>query len=159
MHRGNPYPYHPTYWATEAWFFPGYVPWKLRLAFYPNNPPPWLLFPFGQSYVTEAGVVDDPADTIAYTMRTIIDGALVILQIGLWKEVVNGTPWAVWGMELEVAGQLWSRAGAKQLYPQRVVACDEFDFSIPMPPYQNSDPPLLNIRPATYAEGGSPWSL
>jgi hypothetical protein len=158
MHRGRPYPYHPLYWSTEAWFWRGFVPWKLKVTQLGTS-----FFPWDQWYATSPvisfeGEAPGDAKRMDY-VADVGDGTHYRrLIISLDKVDIGPTSYARWRMTMTDGGPGWCTAYALQPFPQRVVFVDSWDYTLPTPPYTCPTVPLIQCEPATYAEGGSPYS-
>lgn len=159
MHKGNPYPYHPTYWATECQFWPGYVPWKLFLNGFVTTDPALTPIHTVNGTVSESGSA--PGDATQIFWRWAIDPASGVdeLIVSLEQELISSVNYAAWVATVKSSGIM---VGQSHLF-------------LPSPRYSEQtggasiwgsthDPtpvaPLsqINLRGATYAEGGSPWS-
>lgn len=158
MHRGRPYPRHPTYWATEAWFWPGFVPWKLRLDTTVLYTEPWNQIPLDFGGISFPGYHDSKPLVMAYDFLILAGSPPLTLRVFLDR--VGAFPnWkARWRCEI---GRNWltveSTAYLIQPYPQLEVKADNFQYCVPVPPYTDTAGVTLHFRPATYAQGGSPY--
>lgn len=158
MHKGNPYPYHPSYWATECQFWPGYVPWKLFLDGFLSSDP--TMTPVGTliGEASEAGVTVTDYTQISWRWPIVSNPDADELIVSLEMEEISGSKYAVWIAQLRL---LSVPVGTAYLF-------------LPFPRYSESTggaaiwgtthdpvafPPhsQINLRGATYAEGGSPW--
>lgn len=158
MHRGRPYPRHPTYWATEAWFWPGFVPWKLVMYAGSFVDAPWDLIPPFWTGISDPGYHDSKPLVIAYDFFVAAGTPPVRFRVLLDRIGTPGNFQARWRGELcHIIGFPLSTAFAVQPYPQTVVELVSFDYSEPEPPYTYTDGPLISLAPANYAEGGSPY--
>lgn len=158
MHRGNPYPRHPTYWGTEAWFWPGFPPWKMRLDVTINPGEPWDEIPANFGGVSFPGYHDPKPLIMAYDFLIVAGSPPLTLRV-LMERIGNRPNYrAQWRCEL---GYNWtsiaSTAYLVQSYPQSAVDALLFTYCEPVAPYTYTGPVSLAIRPATYAEGGSPY--
>lgn len=158
MHRGRPYPRHPTYWATEAWFWPGFVPWKMKIAVGTLTVEPWNQIPPNFAAVSFPGFCQDPPTIISYEITVVGGSPPLTLRVYLERHGTFPDYKARWRVEL---AQNWifvmSTAYALQEYPQRVISVDQFDYCAPVDPYEYTGPVAMSFRPATYADGGSPY--
>lgn len=158
MHRGRPYPRHPTYWATEAWFWPGFVPWKMRLDAASNLGDPWDQIPAGFGGVSTAGHHDPKPLVIVYDLLVLPGSPSLTLRVLLDRIGSSPDYQARWRCEIAYDWvTVISTAYLVQSYPQTAVAADVFTHCAPGAPYSYTGPVTLHLRPATYAEGGSPW--
>jgi hypothetical protein len=157
VHRGNPYPRHPTYWATEAWFWPGFMPWKMYASADGLLAPPWNIMPPDWGGLSDAGVPSIDAKEILYTWTVTDVPWPFVLKVRCDKAIVLGGSKARWEMMIGDGTVVWSTAFLLQDFPQRHVYARFWEFCVPAPPYTSAAGPPIEVRPATYAEGGSPW--
>lgn len=157
MHVGRAYPYHPSYWSGMAWFWPGWVPWKVHCELGQVAPPPFSILPFPWSGLSGPGEADDDGAAIDYTIRVYPELEEPYLVLTLDRSDVLGVAYARWRCTLRDGGGAWGTAFLLQEFPQRVVSCPGFEYVVPAPPYTGTGGPEIRIRPATYAEGGSPF--
>ncbi len=157
MHAGRQYPYHPDYWSTEAWFWRGHVPFKLHAETTDVTVPPFSIIPFPWSALSDPGQPSDDRKSITYEIAVFPPAAYPALIVTM--DLLKSEPeWqARWRATLRDGGGAWGTAFLLQPYPQRVVLAERFDYVVPSPPYTGSQGPPIKLRPATYAEGGSPW--
>lgn len=157
MHRGRVHPYHPTYWGTEAWFWPGFVPWKLHLLMGTGAVPPWDVIPEGHMAVSLAGTHDSAPKEMRYHWDLNTDPQ-ARLDVLLDKWQFGGRIYARWRAIIEAYGVVYTAtATALQSYPQRIVSIDRFDDSLDVVHGIVVPGPPLILRPATYGQGGSPY--
>lgn len=157
MHAGRPYPYHPEYWATEAWFYRGFVPFKLKGTLTATANPPWNIMPPGWTGVSDPGVTSMGGKEITYEFAVFPPGAFPQLLVTMDKHILGSDSKARWRCTLSGSGGPWATAVLLQPFPQRVVLANGFDYSLPAPPYTSAVGPPLRFEPADYDEGGSPW--
>lgn len=157
MHKGRTYPFLPRYWATEAWFWPGFVPWRFLLHTTGPLTPPWNAIPTGIDLLSDAGDSSTNIKQPAWAFDASHDGFTCLLDLVLDKITDITGSYARWRLFISNGGPAWAVGIALQPYPQYVVNLPRFDFSLPTPPYTSPAGPLISVRPATYAEGGSPW--
>lgn len=157
MHSGRPYPYHPSYWATEAWFYRGFVPFKLHAETTGACAPPFSIVPYPWNALSDPGTVSPDCKVITYEIAIFPPDAYPALIVSMDLLVIDGDRKARWRATLRDGGGAWGTAFALQTYPQRLVLVDGFDYVVPAPPYTGAQGPPIKLRPATYAEGGSPW--
>lgn len=158
MHRGNPYPRHPTYWATEAWFWPGFVPWKMRLDVTVNYGEPWNYIPIDFGGISFVGSHAPKPLVMAYDFLVIAGSPSLTLRVLLDRIGTRPNYQARWRAEIAYDWTtVLSTAYLLQSYPRTVVAADTFQFCVPVTPFTYIGPVTLHLRPATYAEGGSPY--
>lgn len=157
MHKGNPYPYHPTYWATRAWFYRGFVPWKLKGTMTDEGCPPWNIIPEGWTGISDPGVIELNGEAVTYEFAIDPPNAYPNLYVTLDFSIVGNERKARWRCTVGSGGVGWATGFLFQEFPQRVVYANGFEYSLPAPPYTCDDGPPLRFEPATYADGGSPW--
>lgn len=156
-HDGRHYPFCVEYWATEGWFWPGFVPYKLvGLALPPLNPP-WNVLLIGWTGVSDPVQVSTDVKTVSYTFHPTGSMGGLVLVVSLDKIGVLESRQCRWRATIGDGVSWWATAYLMQDYPQYAVAANGFDYSLPSPPYTSDDGPNLQFRPATYAEGGSPY--
>lgn len=157
MHKGRHYPFHPDYWSTESWFWPGFVPWKMRAAELPIGV---TLFgcPFGTPVlISEPGEPSSTTKSIDYAFNLVATCLIKTFVVTMERTGSFGAYRASW----TVAATYWDDSIESQTmtqeYPQRVVLSPVFVLTIP--PVVPGPPITQHARffPATYAEGGSPW--
>lgn len=157
-HIGRNYPYLPEYWATEAWFWPGFVPWKLVASFDDTIILPWFRLTLGWTGVSQVYSLTDDCKEVTYqfplTLRNGDDGYLLVR---LRKVTISSVNKAEWYMVVIDDGVPFAEGYAWQPFPQRVVYVDTWDVGHDLPSGTDCLPPPLTIRPATYEEGGSPF--
>jgi hypothetical protein len=158
MHRGRPYPFHPTYWATEAWFWRGHCPWKMTVHFNGFTDEPWSFIPPGFDGLSDAGRHPLNPTEISYDFLVVDGTPPLTLTVTLDRIGSHPNYRARWRAFLR-ADYAWdySVAFGVQQYPQRIISIDQFDYSVPVLPYTSTAGPPLILRPADYATGGSPW--
>jgi|WetSurMetagenome_2_1015567.scaffolds.fasta_scaffold166890_2 hypothetical protein len=157
MHAGRNYPFAPIFWATESWFWPGFVPWKMHLLTRATTWFPYSLVPAGSEFVSGPMHCDDPPIEAYYDfdLNPVAD---VQIYIGLKKSIVLGARKAYWELAFCVSGIQLTFGELYQRYPQRVVYADDILQTDPAGPSGGPAGIIpVTFRPATYAEGGSPW--
>jgi hypothetical protein len=158
MHRGRTYPYHPTYWATEAWFWPGYLPWKMHFKMGTGAESPWDQIDEGYEAVSGIGQHNPRPNELFYSIPlslSLFPNLLLVVD----KWIFAGVPYARWRCGLIEYGPVEvSSALALQTFPQRIVAINKFDSCLSVQPYTSTAGPPLIFRPASYAQGNSPWN-
>lgn len=155
MHVGRPYPYHPNYWATEAWFWPGFVPWKMRLQVFDNSDPPWGIYPSGYGEVSVPGMCSSNNKVITYEFQKQSPAYGLILT--LQRDIFEGRYVARWQLDLVSSVVTWGRAVELQTYPQRVVFNRTWQYVYGSIPYPVPRAPRYQFDPAAYHVGGSPY--
>lgn len=157
MHRGKIYPYHPAFWTAPAWFWPGFVPWKLRATVGDTLPPPWNVLFDGLVSVSEPGEPSADYGSVEYLIPCPPLANLYQLVVTLDLHGTGANRSARWRMTIGQNGIGWATAFALQPYPQYLCKCESWDYTIPAPPYTSASGPDIVLLPATYAQGGSPW--
>jgi hypothetical protein len=156
-HIGRSYPYHPIYWSTEAWFYPGHCPWKLK-AEQIGSLPPFFGCVFGSpAAVSAPGEASELAKNVKYVFVVLYD--CLVTGITVWMESPPGFPHAVptWRCRFEYWDGSFQVLTKVQPYPQRVVHSPSFELSIPNPDVGPNIQMFCEFTPASYAEGGSPY--
>lgn len=156
MHKGRPYPYAPTYWATECFFWPGYLPWKM-VASIVSTGGPWA--PLGNHMdVLSSAQASDASDNtqVQYGWPPGVLGTGKRLIISVEQIEVSGRNYARWLATYRNPTIVVASASCWQIAPLYAV-------SVPLQPWVIGLPMTgpagvsITLRPATYAEGGSPW--
>lgn len=155
MHKGRIYPYHPIYWATEGWFWPGFVPWKLTLDVFDNGLPPWNIYSAGYGEVSIAGVVHPSRTLVTYDF--VHFSPAFGLRVQLDSGVIAGVKQCRYRMILLSGVVEWAQAIRLDPIPQTVVFANSWPFVFPDPPYTANQSPPYQIKAARYDQGGSPW--
>jgi hypothetical protein len=157
MHAGRSYPYLPDYWATEAWFWPGFVPWKLRGSIAVAGPPLWNLLLVPWDAVSMPGMTVPDRTQVIYQFPLASMPGVTDLFVSMEMIATGGKDYGRWKAVLQNGSIQLAFAWLYQPKPQRTVNTlpDVFNTANVVPP---TVPQLqLVCRPATYAEGGSPW--
>lgn len=158
MHKGRTYPYHPHQYATEGWFWPGLCPWKIKVALVGSTDPPWNVAAHGWSTISEPGVVSADGTRIEWTILDYGGAGLYKLNIDAICDK-SAIPFECLFTGVLFQGLVfYGFAISHRTYPQRTFGQSGFDhYRVPGNPFEFPGPPIL-IAPATYAEGGSPWT-
>lgn len=157
MHVGRPYPYNLIYYATEAWFWPGFVPHKLWGELTASPLPPFNVMPFPWTGISDPGVVSADEKLVTYEFAVFPPAAYPALFVSLDRITLLGEYKARWRATLADGSGAWGTAFLIQDYPQRVVYANGFDYTVPAPPYTGAQGPPFRFRPALYSEGGTPY--
>jgi len=157
MHRGRTYPFAPKYWATEAWFWPGFVPWKMHAFYNGFDGPPWDFIPIGWQQNSEEVFFTPDMKEAVYVWFFAGLPPLYGMAVTLVRDDSFGFAQARFAVTLTDTAGLISEAYDYQAFPQRTVQCGGFSSSTPYPPYTYDGTVSMVFRPSTYAEGGSPW--
>lgn len=156
-HKGRPYPYHPDYWSTEAWFWPGYVPWKLKGLRVDAKDDPWDFCIFPNPQISEAGIPSTDRKVMSYTFN--IGTGCLVTMIVVEMDLQGGHPgglarWTVTAIYWDATSDTEVKT---QEFPQRVVDSPVFEFEVPDPGCEPFDLVFVKFQPASYEEGGTPW--
>jgi len=156
VHKGRSYPFLWWYWATEAWFWPGFVPWKFRAAW-----SSFLLPPFdalGNSFVGTSGggtVVSDRTQA-AWAWTVSVSPNVYTLRLSMEQIEVSGVKYARSKLDFALAsgGPLLGEAWLYQDFPQYAIDLNNkrwglVNLVVPPAPYLS-----LDLRPANYSEAG-----
>jgi hypothetical protein len=156
-HKGRSYPFHPTYWSTEAWFWPGYCPWKLKALRSGVDPDPWDFCLLPTSMISLPGVPTADAKKIFY--QFILDGICLVSEIDVTMELGLGPDGqaAQWTVTAKYWDSTQDTDVAFQVFPQRQVDSPVFHFEVPDPGCEPFDDVWVKFQPANYEEGGSPY--
>jgi len=158
MHKGRQYPYFPDYWATEAWFWPGFAPWKLTASNNTLASGPWNRLGLITDVVSGAGFCVPDCTQISYLFDLPPTSAADTLLVSLEMVVDNGVRYARWKAVLKTGSSIDAEAWLYQQFPQTIVFAGAppgwniYNYILPTPPFLN-----LVCEPATYTQGGSPW--
>lgn len=155
MHKGRIYPFHPVYWATEGWMWPGYVPWKLGLEVFATPLPPWNLYLSGYGEISQPGVVSTNRQAVTYDFTHFAPSWGIIVTLD--TILLSAVKYARWRMTLVSGAITYSQAIATQPAMHKTVFCNVWPIVIPSPPYTPTASPPFQITPAIYSQGGSPW--
>lgn len=156
-HKGRTYPYAVHYWATEGWFWPGFVPWRMHLLFASAPGLPWSLLSPGTELISDPVIYQNRDRRARYTF-TIVSGLVYVLTVDLQvvSKGINGL--VSWFLTMKQASVVQGTAMELQPYPQRVVFSDATIQTYPGCVSGGGVCPTGYVfRPATYAEGGSPY--
>ena len=157
MHAGRQYPFHPTYWATEAWFWPSFVPWKLTAQRSSTDRYPWNAADLDTPKVSAPAVISSNRKVASFSIDVSSPMLPCYLTVAMDKFTVSGTDTARWRMTINFGGTVEYTAYKLQAFPQRNVLCDSWDFVLPDDLPGGTPLPNIVLIPATYADGGTPW--
>jgi hypothetical protein len=156
-HVGRPYPFHPIYWATEAWFYPGFVPWKLGGDMGFTLIPPWNLVPDGWIGVSKAGEPSADRKTMTYLFDVVPDDDSLQIKVAMQWQDHPMKFYARWDVWLLLRGAWLIHQWENQQFPQRQVEVSEWVAAEKHPPLGPGFPGPLAFWAADYAEGGTPF--
>lgn len=158
MHKGRTYPFAPHFWKGSGWFWPGYLPWKLKI-FQPFTlaPPPWDQMPNPFEVISSGEASSDGQQFGLWYAH--LGNLTAISDLIITAERILDPPDIFCRWKVEGTGDVGvvATAYALQAYPQYRVFVNEWSYSLPGPPDFSGVPPVFLIEPATYGEGGSPW--
>jgi hypothetical protein len=157
MHKGKFYCFNPHYWVTEAWYWPGFVPWKLKAESLGVQPAPWSACDFSVLRVSEPLIATIDSKKATWWIDVSPPGDSAHLIVTAEKTFIGGDPWAVWKMTLDVPAHTNIMAVGVQEYPQYRVLVDTWSFCVPADPPPVGPLPLIKLTPPTWAESGSPY--
>lgn len=157
MHVHRPYPFHPTYWATECFFWPGFVPWKMFGELQGPPPPEFPCVDFPWQGVSDPGEVVPDATQIIYRFPISGSGCADELKLSLEQISKDGKLWARWKIITNLAGILTASAWLYQPNPQRNVATGAQFFNVLDQVDPTSHLVPMAFHPSTFADGGSPF--
>jgi len=157
-HKGRPYPYHPMYWATEAWFYPGFVPWKM-MATQVGGARPYFGCVFGSpDPMSDPAFVPDNGFFALYEFNPITDCLIQYMNVYLYKTGSGLASKAEWFFNVIY----WDGSPDSQVmdqdYPQRLVLSPIFTMTIPNPDPGPAIIQYVQFYPANYEQGGSPYA-
>lgn len=157
MHKGKLYPYLPKYWATECWFWPGFLPWKMHVIVPVTNFGPWSFLPVGTDLISEAATTVPDVTQASYHFSIVGNANATDLFVGLEQIEFMGTHYARWMAVLRLLTVVVAQAWLYQTKPQYTVGTLSAEWNLVDNPVPVDPGIFLNFGPATYAEGGSPW--
>jgi hypothetical protein len=157
MHAGRRYPFARKYWTTQAWFWPGFLPWKMCLHSKASTWFPYSQLPDDLDWISDE-VTYNPNATIATYKWDLATPSPMHLVMEL--DMLTGPllKYARWLGVLETIGIPDRRLECLQAFPQRKVL--SYAVLQMVPPSISGCPAGIipwEFRPATYAQGGSPW--
>lgn len=119
---------------------------------------PWNQIAQGTELISDAGVPSSPRPTeITYEITVLGGSPPLRMLLTLDKWAFAGNTYSRWRCRLLLGFTEQSEALAVQPFPQYTVAVDRFLQNVPSFPYTSIAGPPLYFRPATYAQGGSPY--
>lgn len=158
MHKGRIYPYTPKYWATEGWFWPGFVPWKMDgEILVPGivwNPyvSAQILGPSNPSTVALNG------KSVRYSWNLSPPDIATSIAVSLSKQHYTQGDYCRWQIVLTQGAVVLDRVYQFQPFPQySVFTTSDLWTNVDNPDGVTGGPQVL-FGPSNYADGGSPWS-
>jgi hypothetical protein len=158
MHRGRTYPYAVDYWVTEGWFWPGFLPWRMHLYVEFPVTDPWDIAAPGTELISDPIEYSLDRKTATYVWNL---GGSPVNKLTAELALVMAGPGGlvVWEFQLTSGITLVATGMELQPYPQRQVYSTNGVQLFPICFSGGSRCRMwLTFRPATYAEGGSPWA-
>jgi len=158
MHVGRLYPYLPKYWATECWFWPGFVPWKFYGLLIGGTPaPPWDVMSGIWGAFSDAGGTVLDCTQAYWNFLVQADEGVYTLKLSMEEIVREGVPLCRTKLQLKNGAVELANAWLYQPYPQFQIDLENKNFSmsdtvVAVPPYLT-----INFRPAVFSEVGSPF--
>jgi len=159
MHVGKNYPFHPVYWATECIFWPGFVPWKTRCFNLLPNVAPWDALDTHFDAISEAGIAVPDATQMSWHWSLDPPSTATDLSISVEMIEFSGVNYCRFNAVLRTSGVLTAEAWCYQSFPQRSCTFLTGDLWDVNHPVHSGNIVNLNLVPATFAEGGSPFPL
>jgi len=158
MHKGKYYPYHPIYYATEGWFWPGYVPWKMFFfSIQSPAPPRWDVIPVGYQSVSAPGVTSSNDRIITYEFPGVIGTQFGAIVLEMFMKSYSGVKYCVWHALCYQLAYPPSEAWNFQLFPSTQPNTGNTLWWVTEDPMIPPDGFLMSIELANYAQGGSPY--
>jgi hypothetical protein len=157
MHKGKHYCYHPEYWAAVGWFWPGYIPWRMKLIPVGAGDSPWDPSNITGSMLSWAGIPAIDRTSMAYKFLGSNPYGPLAIDVTLDTVVISGTRLCRWRATIGNGSAGWGTAFALQVFPQTVCRLDTWDYTLPNPPYLPPSVARFQLVPAVWAESGSPY--
>lgn len=157
MHVHKPYPFHPTYWATECWFWPGFLPWKIKAQLAAGQPDDWSGMNTPYSGISEPGTHVSDATQMIYRFGPPIGIGADEMLISLEQIFKDGIDRCRWKAVLRFTGVIVASAWLYQDKPQRVVSTGVQNFNLADQVSPTFETLALRVQVATFADGGSPY--
>lgn len=140
------YPWLPNYWATECQFFPGYLPWKLRVY-------------TGVWYgVSEAGTWSDDSKIVTYLFTGVGPTSDTFIRVTIQMEIHYDLAWSSWHFEFGYMSPTPSEFWWLCQVPNRLTKSQQDQYFSTDDPHGTPFPVSIIFEPATYEEGGAPYS-
>lgn len=158
MHKGRFYPYLPQFWATECMFWPGHVPWKFLGVVNIAVSDGWENIDPDFDAVSVPGDPGIDAKVPTWSWALSAPSAADLLTLSIQKKAYAGVAYASWKASLWIGASRVAQAWFFQPSPLYICGTDGTQWRLTEDPSSSLDGPWLNFAPATYAQGGSPWS-
>lgn len=151
MHKGKLYPYAWEYWAGEAWFWPGWLPYQMRLDTPSVIDDAWASIPTNATIISQPmEPLDDTYQQVSYIFALSGPPTFASLTAFLQRVKLSNTLYALWYVHLKRAGTLLKTAVAMQDYPQSRVLCDWNELRWSFPGSCNPIPLNIRLQPAAW---------
>ena len=157
MHKGRTYPFHPTFWATQCFFWPGYVPWKMTLRHNESTIYPWSLMGPSLMQVSLEGQTVPDATAIFWEWPLTSPAAADDFRVSVEMVAFDTRFYATWKAVLRQSGITKGTAWFFQPFPCYSCAVPGSPWWDIYDPLSTPHGPNLQLDPSTYAEGGTPW--
>jgi hypothetical protein len=157
MHKGKFYPYNPIFWATESWFYPGWLPWKCSAVNLGLWAPPWDQIGLGVLGISDPAVTVPDASQISYHWTLTGSSSATDLEVSMEQIRVSGVDYARYKAVATGGPGGTASAWLYTAKPRRIVTTLGEPWNIVNAVDPQPGQIQLWIQPATYAEGGSPW--
>lgn len=152
MHKGRSYPYDWYFWGTECFFWPGFVPWQLRVTNFPGVGYPWdqLSHISVACSIPAIGVPDRTQVYWEWPMGGV--GGLIRVRVSVEKEMIYGRDWAVWNADAYDIAFNHTTVWLFQGHPQYTFLAPGQHWWTVHDPHAGATGPFLGFRPARWNE-------
>lgn len=157
MHKGNPYPFHPTYWATECQFYPGLVPWRLFLVGLVGGNATFAPVYSRVGLPSQIGLAPGDATQISWNYSFLNSGHGYTFTLSLELVEDAGVKYAQWAGRQRKDGVDVNKYRLRLPFPQRVLDTGASVWTNTFTTDTGLNDITCRVRGATYGEGGSPW--
>lgn len=163
MHKGQVYAFAPAYWATECFFWPGFVPWKAYVDLPADQGGGWdnLFLPINAVSGPIRGVPD--WTQVYWDWNVDAPSSATRFTLSVERLKIAGKYYAAWKANLYNHLLLVAEAWFYQESPLYtfLIGQDQW-WSVPNPSAPQ-DGIFISVRPSTWQESGQPdyrhWSL
>jgi len=158
MHKGRTYPYLPEYFCVPGFFWPGFVPWKIKLvATSASKPPPWSAIPLNYVGISGSGEPDSTANEVQWILDNTGLPFGYDFDFTAGPDLITGSGGIAMILNLNYLGNRISQAWDILPFPQYRFGINGFANITPPPPPPFTTGLNMVVSVANYAEGGSPW--
>lgn len=158
MHKGRRYPFHPTFWVLWNYFWPGFMPWKMN----------WSAGGLFDAFITFTGnppypVISDPGEIIdpghiRYTWPVTWPALCDSFALDIYSELrFVDQRWVTWHAQCFLSSVLVQEGFLSVNEPQYSPQI-EGEWQQALSDHFEPVTGDLVFFPATYKQGGSPWS-